>query len=407
MADNTEPTLPPPNEHIGGETSTDVQRVALVSSSPSARSIFRVVLIVLLLLAIKDILVFALTSLTYLLFMVVLAILFAYLINPLVKMIHKPFQQGRFAGAMPRPVAIALAFLIVFGVLGVGIGLLTPRVSDQAKSFVTNIPNYTAVLQSNITDVRSRLDRMGVSDSIQMQFNEKISSAFDAIGTGVTSFFSAAAIFAVTYLPWLILVPILAFFFLKDAQFFRLGLLRMFPVGEWRSRMDAILSDVNDTLTAYTRAQLISCLWIGVVCTIGFYLLGNNYALLLGVLAGIFEFVPIIGPLALAIIATVVAGFESGMQAAMTAVFLAALRVSQDYVVYPRIVREGIHLHPLAIILSVLAGEQIAGIPGVFIAIPLVALGTVLHKHFLEHTDSRGIITNLLEENEKTEEVPG
>ena len=407
MADNTEPTLPPPNEHIGGETSTDVQRVALVSSSPSARSIFRVVLIVLLLLAIKDILVFALTSLTYLLFMVVLAILFAYLINPLVKMIHKPFQQGRFAGVMPRPVAIALAFLIVFGVLGVGIALLTPRVSDQAKSFVTNIPNYTAVLQSNITDVRSRLDRMGVSDSIQMQFNEKISNAFDAIGTGVTSFFSAAAIFAVTYLPWLILVPILAFFFLKDAQFFRLGLLRMFPVGEWRSRMDAILSDVNDTLTAYTRAQLISCLWIGVVCTIGFYLLGNSYALLLGVLAGIFEFVPIIGPLALAVIATVVAGFESGMQAAMTAVFLAALRVSQDYVVYPRIVREGIHLHPLAIILSVLAGEQIAGIPGVFIAIPLVALGTVLHKHFLEHTDSRGIITNLLEENEKTEEVPG
>ena len=79
----------------------------------------------------------------------------------------------------------------------------------------------------------------------------------------------------------------------------------------------------------------------------------------------------------------------------------------QDYVIYPRIVREGIHLHPLAIILSVLAGEQIAGIPGVFIAIPLVALGTVLHKHFLEHTDSRGIITNLLEENQKTEEIPG
>jgi predicted PurR-regulated permease PerM len=57
--------------------------------------------------------------------------------------------------------------------------------------------------------------------------------------------------------------------------------------------------------------------------------------------------------------------------------------------------------------LSVLAGEQIAGIPGVFIAIPLVALGTVLHKHFLEHTDSRGIITNLLEENQKTEEIVG
>jgi predicted PurR-regulated permease PerM len=404
MAENNEPTALPPNEHIGGESSAEVQRVALVSSSPSTRSIVRVVLIVLALLAVKDILVFVLNSLTYLLFMVVLAILLAYLINPLVKTIHRPFQEGRFAGAMPRPVAIAFAFLLVLAVVGVGIGILSPRVSEQAKNFVTNIPNYTATLQTNITDLRTRLNRMGVSDSIQMQVNEKISSGLDTVGSTVTAFFSALAIFAITYLPWLVLVPILSFFFLKDAQFFRLGLLRIFPVGDWRSRVDAILVDVNDTLTAYTRAQLISCLWIGVVCTVGFYLLGNNYALLLGVLAGIFEFVPIIGPLALAVIATVVSGFESGLQGALTALFLAVLRVMQDYVIYPRIVREGIHLHPLAVILSVLAGEQIAGIPGVFIAIPLVALGTVLHKHFLEHTDSKGIITNLLEENQKTEE---
>jgi len=406
MADNKEPTIPPPNEHTGGETSENVQRVALVSSSPSARSVVRVVLIVLVLLAVKDILVFMLTSLTYLLFMVVLAILLAYLINPLVKAIHRPFDKGRFAGTMPRPVAIAFAFLLVFGILAIGVGLISPRVSEQAKTFAANIPTYTSELQASLYEFNRRLDRMRVSDSIQTQVNEGINRALDSIGIGVTNFFSAAAVF-LTYLPWLILIPILSFFFLKDAQFFRLGLLRMFPVGDWRSRMDAILADVNDTLTAYTRAQLISCLWIGVVCTIGFYLLGNNYALLLGVLAGIFEFVPIIGPLAIAIIATVVAGFESGLQAALTTLFLAVLRVMQDYVIYPRIVREGIHLHPLAIILSVLAGEQVAGIPGVFIAIPLVALGTVLHKHFLEHTDSRGIITNLLEENQKPEETPG
>lgn len=407
MADNKEPATPPPNEHIGGETSENVQRVALVSSSPSTRSIVRVVLIVLSFLAVKDILVFILTSLTNLLFMVVLAILLSYLINPLVRTIQKPFQQGRFAGTMSRPVAIALAFLLVFGVLAVGIGLLSPRISEQAKNFVTNIPTYTTALQSGIYDFNRRLDRLRVSDSIQTQINERINSVLDNVGTGVTAFFGAAAIFAVTFLPWLILIPILSFFFLKDAQFFRLVLMRMFPVGDWRSRVDLILSDVNDTLTAYTRAQLISCLWISVVCTIGFYILGNNYALLLGVLAGIFEFVPILGPLAIGVIATIVGGFESGLQAGLTALFLAVLRVLQDYVIYPRIVREGIHLHPLAIILSVLAGEQVAGIPGVFIAIPLVALGTVLHKHFLQHTDSRGIITNLLEENQKTEEAPG
>jgi len=405
----SEPTPPkqtaPPNEHVGGTSSSDIQRVALVSSSPSTRSIVRVVVIVLLLLAVKDLIVLVVTSLTYLLFMVVLAILLAYLINPLVKVIHRPFVQGRFAGAMPRPVAIAFAFLLVFGVVALAIGYLYPSVSQQAKTFVENVPNYTTDVQSSINDLNRRLDRLRVNDSIQTTINERINGALDTIGTGIAGFFSAVAIFAVTYLPWLVLVPILSFFFLKDAQFFRLMLLRMFPVGDWRTRVDSILEDVNATLTAYTRAQLISCILVGIVCTIGFYLLGNNYALLLGVLAGVFEFVPILGPLSLAVIATIVASFESGMQAALTALFLAVLRVTQDYVIYPRIVREGIHLHPLAVILSVLAGEQVAGIPGVFIAIPLVALGTVLHRHILEHTDSRGIITNLLEEDSKIEEA--
>ena len=393
------------NENPAGENSSEVQRVALVSSSPSARSILRVVVIVLVMLAVKDILVLIITSLTYLLFMIVLAILLAYLINPLVRTIHRPFESGKLAGKMPRPIAIALAFLIVFAVLAVAVASLSPRVSEQAKTFVTNIPTYTTALQSSINDFNRRLDRIRISDGIQTTINERINSMLDSAGSAVTTFLSGAAIFAITYLPWLILVPILSFFFLKDAHFFRLGLLRMFPAGDWRSRVDSVLADVNDTLTAYTRAQLISCVLIGIICTIGFYLLGHNYALLLGVMAGVFEFVPISGPLAIAIIAIVVGGFESSFQAAGTAVFLAVLRITQDYVIYPRIVREGIHLHPLAIILSVLAGEQVAGIPGVFIAIPLVALGTVLHKHFLEHTESRGIITNLLEKDQTNEEV--
>ena len=363
--------------------------------------------IVLVLLAIKDVLVLIATSLIYLLFMVILAILFAYLINPLVDFIHRPFKEGRFAGAMPRPAAIALSFLLVIGVLAVGIGSLAPEVADQAKAFVTNVPTYTSNIQTGIIDINHRLDRMGVSDSLQTTINERINNALDTAGTTVTGFLTSGAIFLVTYLPWLVLIPILAFFFLKDASMFRLALLRMFPAGDWRIRADSVMTDVNTTLAAYTRAQLISCVMIGAICTIGFYILGNNYALLLGVVAGIFEFVPIIGPLAIGITATVVAGFESGTQAVLTAIFLGVLRVAQDYAIYPRIIREGVHLHPLAVILSVLAGEQVAGIPGVFIAIPIVALATVLYKHILEHTDSRGIITGLIEAAETKEEVAG
>ena len=80
------------NENILGEKSEEIQRVSLVSSSPSPRSVVRVVVIVLLLLAVKDFLGLVLSSLTYLFFMIVLAIFFAYLINTLVELNRKPFD---------------------------------------------------------------------------------------------------------------------------------------------------------------------------------------------------------------------------------------------------------------------------------------------------------------------------
>ncbi len=85
-------------------------------------------------------------------------------------------------------------------------------------------------------------------------------------------------------------------------------------------------------------------------------------------------------------------------KALYAAIFLIVLRLIHDYVTYPRIVRGGIHLHPLAIILSVLAGEQIAGIPGVFLSIPLVAVGTVIYRHVVEHRGRRGLMTDLIDE---------
>jgi predicted PurR-regulated permease PerM len=390
------------NENILGEKSEHIQRVSLVSSSPSARSIVRVVVIVLLLLAVKDFLGVVIGSLTNLFFMIVLAIFFAYLINPLVELIRKPFE-GSYPRLMPRSLAIGLSFLIVFSVLAVGIYYLAPGISRQARAFVENVPTYTTSVQSAITDMNRRLDRMRINDSVQTQINERINTFLESAGTFITTILGMSAIYAVVYLPWLILVPILTFFFLKDAHLFKVGLLRVVPVGDWRSRVESVMADINSTLKAYTRAQLISCVMIGFICTIGFYVIGNDYALLLGILAALLELIPLLGPLTIAIVATTVSGLESGWEAMWTVIFLGVLRILQDYVIYPRIIREGIHLHPLAVILSVLAGEQVAGIPGVFIAIPLVALLTVLYKHLLEHTASRGLFTGLLEPKENKE----
>jgi predicted PurR-regulated permease PerM len=370
------------------------RRVFLDPSSPSVISITRVVVITLLLLFIFNRLESIIVSLTSLFFLVVLSIFFAYLIDPLVKLIRRPFKERQLEKLMPRSVAIVIAYLIVFTVLGVAIANLAPRVVDQAKEFAANLPNYGIALQERANDLNGRFDRLKIPDEVQADITKRIT----AFGELITSAFGGFLLGAAVFTPWLILVPILSFFFLKDVNLFRLSVLRMFPAGRWRARAEAVMSDVNVTLAAYTRAQLISCCIIGLICTIGFYLIGLKYALLFGIVAGICEFVPLIGPITIGLVVTMVAAFsDKPWRALYIIIFLAVLRIIHDYVTYPRIVREGIHLHPLAIILSVLAGEQVAGIPGVFLSIPIVAIITVLYKHVLEHSGKSGFFSGWLE----------
>ena len=367
-------------------------------------AVVRIVLITLLILYVAGLVTSLLSSLIHLIFLMVLSILFAYLIEPLVKLVQRPFESGNQSKYMPKSLAIALAYLIVFSVLGIGIALIAPLAVAQGKEFATNLPGYVTTLQGRVNSVNSRY-RYRLPKDMQEGITTRLTGFAGNLGERVTATVGEFLLALVTYLPWLILVPILAFFFLKDINLFRVSLLRLMPHGDWRTRVEAVLDDFHRTLSAYARAQLISCFVIGVLCTVGFYLIGLNYVILLGVLAGIFEFVPLIGPITVAIIVILTASFsDNPWDALYAAIFLIVLRIAQDYVIYPRIVREGIHLHPLAIILSVLMGEQIAGIAGVFISIPVVALLTVLYKHILEHSGNTGMLAGWLAPKENAEE---
>ena len=251
---------------------------------------------------------------------------------------------------------------------------------------------------ASLTRLATRYENYRIPKEFQEKITEKINELGVSLAESITTILGEVAIGIISYLPWLILVPILSFFFLKDIPLFRASFLKAFPPGHWRARAELFLADVNSTLAAYTRAQMISCVLIGTVCTAGFYLFGLNYALLLGIIAGILEFIPLIGPLTIGLTATTVAAVSvSPWKALNVAIFLVVLRIIHDYVTYPRIVRGGIHLHPLAIIISVLAGEQIAGIAGVFLSIPIVAIVTVIYKHVLAHSGLTGLFAGWIQ----------
>ena len=366
-------------------------------ASPPIRSIVRVVVVTLVLLLVAGFVQTILSALTYLFFLIVLSVFFAYLIDPIVKVIRMPFKERGIDKFMPRSLAIGLAYILVFTVLAIAIANIAPRAAEQAREFAANIPSYVQVVRERSADISVRFDRLRIPEEFQAEINRRVSELGSMITTSVGNFVLVSA----GYLVWFILIPILAFFFLKDANQFRLAVLRVFPAGRWRYRAEVVLQDLNTTLAAYTRAQLVSCFLIAIICTIGFYFIGLRYALLLGILAGILEFIPLLGPLTVGIIVILTAAAsDDPWRALYVAIFLIVLRLIHDYVTYPRIVRGGLQLHPLAIILSVLAGEQVAGIPGVFLAIPLVAMATVFYRHILEHQGGRGFVADWIDEPE-------
>ena len=360
---------------------------AVEASGPSARVILRVIFIILAVAATLWILL----KLTTVILLIVLSIFFAYLVSPLVEILHRPLKIAGRRIVMPRAAAIALAYLMIFaGILAV-IYFVVPQLVNQFPQFSEQAQSYGKIISGKTQQLNEYLTQHRMPGAMVDAINKAVPFVLEKIGASATFVLTSIAGWVV-FIPWLVLIPILSFFLLKDADSFRRSALQMLPRGRWRWRGDEFFQDVNSTLAAYIRAQLTASLFIGALCAAGFAVLGLPSPLVLGLIAGLFEFVPMLGPVLIAIIAALIAVFHSGVSAALVVlVFLGVLRIVQDYVVYPRLIGHGIHLHPLAIILAILCGEKLAGVAGVFLAIPVVAVVTVSYRHWMEHRGSEGL----------------
>lgn len=372
------------------EESKEVARTAAKAAVEASWAQTRVILRVILIVLIVAITLWVLVKLTGLILLLILSVFFAYLVSPLVDFLRRPIVISGKPRALPRLLAITLAYVILIGAIVIGIYLLVPRLGSQFPEFAQQARGYWrdfgASTQRWNDYLRMRLPPP-VMDAINSEVPRVVEGVRGTFGLVVEHMFGWIA-----YIPWLILIPVLSFFFLKDAEEFRRSALQMLPRGRWRWRGDEFFQDISSTLAAYVRAQLTACLFIGIVCSIGFALLGMPSPLVLGFIAGVFEFVPLIGPLLIAVLAAFVATLHAGPFAALVVLlFLGVLRVVQDYVVYPKLIGQGIHLHPLAVIIAILSGAELAGVAGIFLAIPVVAILTVSYRHWLEHRGSEGL----------------
>jgi predicted PurR-regulated permease PerM len=312
----------------------------------------------------------------------ILAVFFAYLVAPLVELARHPISLNGRSHRLSRGPAIAVVYLLLAGSMGAGSAILWPSAALQLNEAIVSVPAYTQSFRVWERGWTRYYERLRIPLELRHSLDQSMLGAGDAAVVYARGSL-LALIGVLSDIPWLVLVPVLAFLMLKDAAAIRRTILTAMP-HRVQLRGHLLFAELNRTLAAYVRAQLIACALIGGVCGVGFALLGTPYAILLGVLAAVLEFIPLVGPLVVATVAVAIAALHDPMLAVWTAIFLTVLRVVEDYVVYPRLIGRHIHLHPLVVILAVLVGAELDGIAGIFMAVPVVALLTVVGRHWLD-----------------------
>ena len=341
----------------------------------AARYTWTVALIVLLLVLVYQV--------RQTLFVFVLAVLFAYLLAPLVNVLDRVLPMRR-----TRTLALALAYVLVVAILVVAVMQIGSRVVEEANTLIKTFPDLLAKWQTPTPGAPSAVNSIKeqVLAKVREQIMQSTSSVLSALPKAGLKVLSVA-----THLIDVIIVPILSFFFLKDGRRIRDHVVELFGDGPRRDLLEDLLADVNLLLAQYMRALLMLCSATFISYSIFFSIMRVPYAVLLAALAFALEFIPMIGPFVAAVVIITVAGL-SGSSVLAVLIFLAAYRMFQDYILSPHIMGTGLELHPLAVLFGVFAGAEVAGIPGAFLSVPILALIRVFYVR-LRKARSRSQLT--------------
>jgi predicted PurR-regulated permease PerM len=297
----------------------------------------------------------------------VIALLFAYLLYPLMDLID------RHLTSKTRTPALAITFVLAIGILA-GLGVFVGSVvAEQAANLTAQAPAFLDRIRQNpvpgpeaVTSLKSQVAGL-IAGQLRQHYND-VAMAVPRVAIKVLS--------ASGNLIYLILIPILSFLILRDGRTILSAFLEVFEPGQEAENSTArdTLADIHELLLLYMRALLFLCCATLISFSIVLSAIGLPYAILLAAIAFALEFIPLVGPLTAAAIIIAVSILSGYPHVLWVVIFLVVYRLIQDYGLSPLLMSKGVEIHPLMIIFGVLAGGEIGGVAGVFLSIPTLAL---------------------------------
>lgn len=320
-------------------------------------------------------LVWALFRFSQVLAPTVIACLLAYVLSPLITWLQRRAR-------IPRALGILLSFLLLLGVISSLPALIIPSLVQQVQDLNVDLERI----------VLTATDWMGQQEVLVFGFPVNLRSLYSQVGEGLRDLFSPAATGAVSLvvnvasgLLWVIYILVVTFYLLLDGPRLREYFPQLLPP-QYRDELLRLVEQVDRIWRAFFRGQLVLALTIGSVVTVVAAALGLSNALALGLLAGVLEFLPNIGPAVAALPAVLLALFQGSSYLPLSrwafalVVILAYVVIQQveNSLLMPRIIGRSVRLHPLVVIVGIVLGASLAGLLGIFLAAPTLATLRIL-----------------------------
>jgi predicted PurR-regulated permease PerM len=311
--------------------------------------------------------------------------LLAYLGDPLVDRLERL--------RLPRTAAVLLVFVLLFVGLGALTLLIIPLVRTQAVAFATELPSYVAWIQNQLVPRINDLFGFDATatnvgfGALVAQYSEELRQ----LAGGALRSVSRSGGVVVTAVLNVALVPVITFYLLRDWDLIMARIAALIPE-QRRPGIVALARRTDEVFNAFLRGQLLVMLGLAVIYSVGLWWVRLDFALAIGVLAGLVSFVPYLGLIVGIALASMAALVQLHSLAAVGGVVLVFVvgQLIEGTVLTPNLVGTSIGLHPVVVIFAVLAGGQLFGFIGILLALPAAAVMSVLVRFAFEHYRTGG-----------------
>jgi predicted PurR-regulated permease PerM len=306
---------------------------------------------------------------------VVGAVLFAYLVFPLITRLNR---------RLPLGLSIAIVYLALAVVVSFGVYVAVPILNTDARQLIHDAPKLVHNAQAALADPNNQLTRHlpgGVRDYLR-NFPAQIEVNISKYGATVASTVLPVLFSIVTIGALFVIIPVVAAYLMIESEGLKRTLLGFIPQSAQPKTLK-IIADLDHVVGGFIRGQLIVAAIVGTLVALLLLGLHVQYAALIGTVAGILDVIPYIGSIAGWLPAFFIALFTNGVENALFVTLgIVAINQLEGHIIAPNVVSKSVELTPLAVVLALLAGGELAGIPGLLLAVPVAGILRVLIMNF-------------------------